>query len=201
MHLNAPNWILGVEQTGLLDLSMLFFEVVHVAALPEVVPITQDGAKHKAKAFPFQLEAGQAGNLFNALDANWFNDSVTAAIRIPDGFASIIAGGDWRFLGLPLFDYSVGVKGAYGWPLHLHIFGVDEAALIAHSVAEQRELDDVKDDEATNLFDSIPVKQFVKDLRQFTPSVEQDSSRPAQRMRTWVVRFQRHAFELAAVGG
>ena len=153
-----------VEQTGLSDLSILFFEVVHVAALPEVVPITQHGAKHKANAFSFQLEAGQAGNLFNALGVQaWFNDSVTAAIRIPVGFASIIAGGDWRFLGLPVFDYSVGVKRAYGWALHLHIFGVDEAALIAHSVAEQRELDDVKDDGATNLFDSIPVKQFVKD--------------------------------------
>ena len=35
--------VFWVEQTGLSDLSMLFFEVVHVAALPEVVPISLHG--------------------------------------------------------------------------------------------------------------------------------------------------------------
>ena len=130
-----------VELTGITDLSVMFFEVLHTCALPESVLITQHGARRKALAFVFELEHGQAGVLLNAMMGrglpDWFNATVTGALRIPPGFAALIAAGTWRFLGLPVFnDSDPSIKRVYGWLLHLEVFDLDEVALLAHSPAE-----------------------------------------------------------------
>ena len=73
-------------------------------------------------------------------------------------------------------------------------------AIPEHSSAAKEKFQAAKDmKDEVNLFEAVPVRQMVADLQASVPSAEQDASDHARRLRSWIVRLQRHGQEISTM--
>ena len=197
-----------VELTGLTNVNLIFLDVEKAVELPRHVPIVEYGARRKANTFGFHVEAGQAEHLLNSVRDRglpaWFDETIVGALRVPPAFAVLVAEGRFDAIGIPLFDDDMQQHEPgkcfrqFGWKLSLEAIGLNSDAIPKHSGAAKEELQAAKGmkDEA-NLFEAVLVRQMVADLQAIVPSAEEDASDHAQRLRSYIVRLQRHGQELS----
>ena len=187
---------------------MIFFTVEKAVELPRHVPIIEYGARRKANTFGFHVEAGQAEHLLNSVRDRglpaWFDETIVGALRVPPAFAVLVAEGKFDSIGIPLFGNDMRQQEPakrvrqLGWKLSLEAIGLNSDAIPSHNSAAKEELQAAKDmKDEVNLFEAVPVRQMVTDLQAIVPSAEQDASDHARRLRSWIVRLQRHGQELS----